>query len=290
MATAWVHGGEPARHTADVACWTEWKRRCALALCAGPTRNRLLAFARLHFRAAARKCRGLTNLGHTLRLPSRAEDMWHILETHMNTGRTRQGKRYKDWLFARAGAPGAPDLNAIEGGAALLMRTAVRYHVRAECLPPAVVSLSTPVSARSGVPLTLEDLLPGNADPSCEAARRDIRRIARRRAAGWLKRLSRPERAALLAAELNLHIGHPAVLAAAGSCRQTVSRAYTNLMIRLVHETRARHPVEDRSAVLMLILETAAALRAAVLDWAPADRKAARLLKYAAAPEAGGPP
>jgi len=88
--------------------WCEWKACCALARCANDTRARLAGFAAYRLRIAARRAAGMTNLlqGVEARLPSDPELVWHLFESHTVITHTREGKAYKEWLFARGPRPG----------------------------------------------------------------------------------------------------------------------------------------------------------------------------------------
>jgi hypothetical protein len=240
----------------------------------------LAAFAAVQCRAAFRKCRHCTNLGDAMPFAADPNEAWHLMETHMQLTRTRRGKAYKAWLMARGGGTARPDLAAIESGAALLMRTAVRLRLEREYSPRGVVSLHAPLAG--GGSLTIEDLLPDTADPAQEASRRQIRALAAHDAAAWLPGLRRTERVALLAVDLGLPFGNPRVEKAAhGANPRTLVRAYERLMYTLAARVRAAYPREDGAAVRALVFETAAAMHNAVRAWAQTDPHCAALLALA---------
>jgi hypothetical protein len=202
--------------------------------------------------------------------------MWHLLETHMTVAHTRAGKRYKDWLFARG--DGRDDLGAIEGGAAVIMRSVVRDHLRREFSPRNTMSLHQPIAFHGGHGLTLQDLLSGSADPAQEAAWREIRILGQRQAAEWLPELKHIERVALLAMELDLPLCDPVVLKVARVNSLALGRAHKGIMERVMARLQRAYAGEDRDSRLGLFLETAAALRAAAREWARTDRRARVLL------------
>lgn len=98
------------------------------------------------------------------RFASDAEDGWHRFETHLLLKNTRGGKRYKDWLFARAEHVEWHPWDAIQGGATLLLRDVVREYLRREHAPDRVTSLHRPVGMVGDSNVTLEELLPGAID------------------------------------------------------------------------------------------------------------------------------
>lgn len=132
--------------------WHAWKRACAADLCSPEEAAVLRRFGAARFALLARRA----GFRH-----DEVRDPWHLLEVHSQVGRTRAGKRYKDWLFARTQSEGDDWVRAVEAGATLLLRSAVREYVRRERAPRFVVSMDQPVEI-SGV--TLAELLPAPSD------------------------------------------------------------------------------------------------------------------------------
>src|SRR5210317_1578654 len=95
-----------------LACWMEWKARCAAALCDESTRRSLQKFAHTRFLRFYPRSIPSRVLPHRENgLP--AVDAWHLFETHLITTQTKQGKRFKDWLYARAVTSEDSPLNVI---------------------------------------------------------------------------------------------------------------------------------------------------------------------------------
>ena len=110
--------------------WVEWKELCAADLCSDTARQALREFAFLRFRKFAYQYAHRTNTGGTGALVPDAGDAWHLFETHLAVKTTKQGKRYKDWLFDRVRSTKDPPLDVVQGGASLMMRDVVRERHR----------------------------------------------------------------------------------------------------------------------------------------------------------------
>jgi len=206
-------------HSTRLGEWREWKDRCALDLCSGPTQESLAAFAATHFGRHVRRCAHITNQPY-LSSPLTGRESWHHLETFLMVRNSREGKRYKDWLFARAdGVAGDDQLDAVAGTAAFLMRDAVREHLRQEHAPRGTMSLNAPVPGAEASGLTLEDLLPGAISPADEVAAREFERLAEAHARAFFEATPRRDRVAILAKHLGLSLADPAVLQKAGCAR-----------------------------------------------------------------------
>lgn len=267
--------GEAANQAvAAVACWIEWKQRCALDLCSAAARTALRSFAGARCQNFARKCRETGRADGAAPPLLAAADAWHLLETHLVVKTDAAGKRYKDWLFARvAGRAGQAALDAIQGGATLIMRDVVREHLRREYSPREFTSLNAPLSD-GDVPLTLEDILPGGADPADEAGQREIERLAGEHASGFFREMSRRERVALLARELGLSLAHPAVARAAGCGKSMLCAAFRESVTRVAARLLADYGREDLPGVRVLTVRVLDRLTKAVLDWAAISENA----------------
>ncbi len=227
---------EASETAAAVQAWTQWRRRCAVGLCDPPVREALHRFA---FRRARSWCTRLGGAARGFTVPA-GPDAWHRLETHMTVVRSRRGAPYKQWLFARAeGLCGGDFLNAVQGGATLLLRDVLREWMRQEAAAPAVVSLEAPLPNLRG--LCLLDLLPADADPAGKAAERDLEEIGRREAAEAWAQAGRPARVGLClrAAGLPLYGQHPEKLAGCGKSR--IYAEVQQFVRRLADDLRRRH-------------------------------------------------
>ena len=160
--------------------WCQWKARCALGLCDRPTQGRLATFAMQRLRRYARRASGLTNLidGADRRLPHDAAQAWHLFETHALAVLTREGKAYKEWLFARTQNTGDAPCDVVEAGASLMLRDVARRFLMNECLRPGTRSLDAPVTGSVDETLTYRDLLPDAMTPADTLAARELDMMA----------------------------------------------------------------------------------------------------------------
>ena len=258
-----------------LADWTAWHARCALAPCPPATRDALRRFAWDRFRHYAVRSPGRP-APHDGELPS-PEDCWHLLETSLATSRTRTGKRYKEWLFARLAGSPDPPLDVIQGGASLLMRSVVARHLRSEGRSPSTVSLDAPTGS-NGEGLPLRDLLPDDAaaDAAADVGRRlDGAAVV----APFLRDLAERERLLVLAGRLGLSLAHPAVRAATGLGRSRAYVLWQHIYTRLAEAVRQRFPDEPPRTQLALASEAAAALGAELFSWGAAEKAAAPLFR-----------
>ena len=217
----------------------------------------------------------------SLRVPER--DAWHLFEVHLAVRGDRQGKRYKDWLFDRAGGLEAVGVEAVAGGAAVLMRDVVREHLRRECHPAGVLSLHAPLGTGMETGLTLEDLLPGGVDPAEAAALREFEELASAHANSLMSDMGRRERVALLAKDVGLSLAHPAVEKVAGCRKSALNSTYQEMITRVARRVRMEHPDDDVEAVRVLTVMTLSELRRRTRLWGEADRDGAALLAVAEA-------
>jgi len=212
--------------------WTAWKRLCARQLCGTDTRQRLGNFARSRFNRQLERQLAVTNLGvedAALQRPS-ADEAWHRFESYAALTQTRQGKRYKEWIFARIRPSAQSPLYIIQAGATLIMRSAVRTYLRDEYAPRRATSLDAPVGDGS---LTLGDLLPGTLDPGDDLAAGERDLLAANHAAAFLTTLSRRERVGLLAKFSGIGLDNADVQVAAGCRKSVLSQAVRDLLSRL---------------------------------------------------------
>jgi hypothetical protein len=196
---------------------------------------------------------------------------------------TREGKRYKDWLFERAGTWDAEALDVLAGGAVLILRDVVREHLRREHEPAWMRSLNGPVDTSAGEGLTLEDLLPGGIDPSDEVATREFQHLSAVHAGEFLKDMPLRERVVVLARELGLSIAHPAVERVAGCRKSLLGKSYHACFERLAGWIRRQYEEDDPEAVRILTVMTCQELGSAVRAWGAGDKNAAVLLSLAGA-------
>jgi hypothetical protein len=177
---------------------------------------------------------------------------------------TREGKRYKDWLFARVDTAADSPIDVIQGGASLIMRDVVRDYIRTEHPPSNTDSLDEPLL--KGESITLLDLLPAQPDPASDVCLREYECLAAGHADELLPAISGRERAAIAAKSLGIPLNHPEVEKAA-NCRKTaLNKAYNFFVVRTASHVRDRYPGEDPECVLTLALFTVRHIAQAILS------------------------
>ena len=252
----------PARYS-----WTEWKDRCAIGLCTGAVQSELRNFAAVHFALYLQRYSYRTNAqGGQSDLAD--GDPWHLFEAHLAVRNTRQGKKYKEWLFARLPGAERDDLEALAGGAALLLRDVAREHLRREYAPCDTISLNSPMSGVDESGMTLEDLLPGSIDPVDEVATREFERLAAGHALEFFARMGQRERIAFLAKDLGISLAHAEVEKAAGCRKSVLSQSYQTFIMNAAVEMKERYSAEDSESVRVLTLMTLQGIKACIGKWA----------------------
>ena len=261
--------------------WTQWKATCALGLCAAGTRAALQEFAHSRFcRYMASYASVVQNAGAGSLTPSPGES-WHRFETHLRLHNTREGKSYKEWIFARQALRESTLLDCIQGGATLLMRDVVREYLRRETSPANMVRLEAPLAAGAGgtdgSALTLEDLLPGAADTRDEVSEKEIRDMADAAAMPVFDAIPRRARVALLARELGLSLAHPEVVAAAGCGKSVLFTTYRKTLESLAGAVRERHPGLDRATLAELCIRLFETVRHTAVVWGRSEKDCGHL-------------
>lgn len=257
--------------------WLQWKQLCALALCRPMTQSALRDLVGRRFRQYVAGYASGPGSGTALE----PRDAWHGFETYFQLHRTRQGKGYKEWLFARGPDPAADPaaaLAAVESGVSLLLRNVVREHLRQE--RPSWRCLSTQESALGpdGPGLTLDELLPGPSDTLAEVERRELERLGQALVADCLDQLSIRERIALLARELGLSCRHAGAQQAAGCDRTALAQAFPAALKKIARQVAGAHPGESRGFLAALTLQVFQAVREALFQWLRADKARSTLL------------
>ena len=251
--------------------WTEWKTRCALDLCSDPSQGKLQSFARSRFERFLRHYSGESNL-------SLHSNPWHLFETHVTIKNTRQGKRYKDWLFARVQSSPDDPLDVIQGGASLIMRDVTRALLRSESAPRNFTSLNKPIADSDGSPVTLLDVLSSEADPVSEICRREYAEIATKHASEILRAMSRREQIVVVAKQIGLSLAHNTVEELAGCKKSVLSTAYRDLLVRIASAVKAQYQDdEDPECILSLSLMIIQQVSALAFKWAKSEKALSQL-------------
>jgi hypothetical protein len=228
--------------------WRAWKRVCAADLCDADTAAVLRRFGHARFAVYLRRT--------GCPLPE-AREAWHLFESTCQVSGTRAGKRYKDWLFARAQAMEGSWLEAIESGASLLMRSVVREFVRREHAPSFMQSLQQPVG---GGTISLEELLPDPSTASTDMDDETLRVMARALAGLLLPTMDKTERALVWAKVHDVSFADPRLINKTRLGRTMLHEQFGLFMARLTVLVRARHPKETNSVTTSLIIFTLMAL------------------------------
>jgi hypothetical protein len=260
------------RPASSPAPWIEWKERCALSLCAESTIALLQDFARQRFRNYFRTYAARSGLRSSSLSGFEGRDFWHLFETHVQINASREGKRYKDWLFARAGGPADLSAERLESGATLLMRDVVREFLRQEYSAAWMQSIQSNVRAGEEGGWTLEDLLPGEADPISDVMEREYMELADKEAARILQELSRREKIAIAAREAGLSLADPRVEQAAGCRKSMLNRAWKDVAEKVVKDIRRAWSDEDPEAVLQLTLKVFDAVKKDTISWISSEK------------------
>jgi hypothetical protein len=189
---------------------------------------------------------------------------------------TAQGKRYKDWIFARVAGSPDPPVTVIRSGATLIMRDAVREHLAREFSPRNVTSLDAPRLGRGDVP-ALRDLLPGSPDPADTAAEREYKALAVRHAEDTFRDMTPRERIALLATCIGLPLSHHAVERVARCGKSMLSDAYRDWLRHVGQSMKRRYPDDDGESVLALTLMTVERVKEIIFLWGKSEMALAPL-------------
>ena len=262
--------------------WLEWKDRCAIGLCTGPVQSELRNFAEIHFTLYLRRYAYRTN-SLCEQTDLAGGDAWHLFETYLTVRNTRQGKKYKDWLFDRMPGTERDDLEALAGGAALLMRDAAREHLRREYASSDMVSLNSPRGGPDETGLTLEDLLPGAIDPIDEVATREFKRLATMHAQEFFTKMNLREKVAFLAKDIGISLAHREVEKAAGCRKSVLNQSYQDFILNTARWMKKNYSTEDSEAVKVLTLMTLQEVKEIVRKWAGSSADISRFFSIAEA-------
>jgi len=242
--------GSMSSHITTGLAWREWKKRCAADLCEPEIAGMLHRFGALRFASMLKRV-----TSDAERNSVDGSRGWHLLETYARVSSTREGKRYKDWLFARADLQGERWLALIESGASLLMREVVRHYLREESAPAFMVSLNMKidrdiqsVSGTDG--LSLEDLLPGQMDPLDEIETREWNNLARSLAGSVILSMSLIEKVAVAARAQGVPLSDPRVIKIAGCSRSQLYAAYGECVERVARALKREHPAEEAARLI----------------------------------------
>ncbi len=219
--------------------WQLWREKCALARCTDAAQHDLQGFAFDRFNHYLQKCR------HTLAAPA-ATEAWHAFESYLALGRNRTTKAWKQWLFARSNLP--VTLDAVQGGATLVMRDVVREHLRREHTPTWITSLDAPLPSHHEedniTPLSITDLLPDPDDALRKVEANEYRTLALKLSPALDGTLSVRQKIALTVHHSGKALYHPTALTAAGCSKSSLCNAWRQAINILANGTNTALPQE----------------------------------------------
>lgn len=236
-----VGGGGAMTRAED---WRAWKKACAADLCPAETAASLRRFGAVRFAGCVRRA-GYPSLT--------TRDPWHLLETFCQVSRTRTGKRYKDWLFARAKGTGNEWTSCVEGGASLLMRSAVRDFLRGEVAPSFMTSLDKPIGNGA---FSLVDLLPDPAIRQGGLDEAEIESLAVRMADTISLSLSRVDLVLLWARTHGVSFADPKVVTMTRQGKTVLYERFQEVIEGVSRDLRKELPREEAGVLRDLLLKT----------------------------------
>lgn len=233
--------------------WGEWRRLCAIDRCAESTCASLAGFAHARFRhyAAAIVGEGVVDE----EVPDACAS-FHLVEHWMSVARPVSGRRYKEWLFARAeGQDAAARLSTILSGASLVIRSVVRKWLSGS-VRRSEYSLDAPVPGVEGV--TFVDLIP---DESAMAAEESLLRdLADSLADEIFGSMKRPTRLVMLARAARLPLYHPLLLDEIGFSKSKAANAWKEVLHDIAGHIKRRWPDEPGEWKVSLAMRTSDAI------------------------------
>ena len=217
--------------------WHEWRHRCAIAKCGRTTASALTSFVSNRFRHYAAHVVGETSA------PSETPDpaaCFCLVESWMAVSRPVSGRRYKEWLFARAkGQRGDERHGTILSGASLVVRSVVRKWLF-NSRPREQISLDAPVPGLNGV--TFLDLVP---DKSAAAVDEPLLQdLAASVAEEVFRGMNRRTKLVMLARLARLPLYHPRLLDVLGMGKTKAAETWKDVLADIARGVRRRFPDE----------------------------------------------
>ncbi len=278
-------------HLTTEEAWRAWRTACAVDLCPPADGTVLRDFGAQRFRFYLDRYASRTGHrareGQTLRVPE-DKDAWHFLETHAQVGTTREGKRYKDWLFARAETGTDTWLRVVESGASLLMRDAVREYLRREHTAAFMESLQRPAGRGDDTAYTLEELIPDQVELLGDVEAREWNELGRATAETFLTTMTARERIAVWARANSIALSDPDLTRWAACGKSALHDAYTQCVERMCAEIKRSYPAESPAIWVQLARVTLERLNGLLFQKIMAEKGAARFFKKKGSrPDAG---
>ena len=222
------------------AQWGEWRQRCAIAKCGKATAFALSSFVSNRFRHYAAHVVGETSV------PTETPDpaaCFSLVEQWMSVSRPVSGRRYKEWLFARAkGQCGEARQGTIVSGASLVVRTVVRKWLFTS-RSREVLSLDAPVPGLDGV--SFVDLVPDEKASALDDPL--LRDMAASVADTVFGKMNRRTKLVMLARLARLPLYHPRLLALFGMSKSKAANTWKEVLEDIAEVVRRRWPEESAS-------------------------------------------
>jgi len=271
--------------------WNEWKERCAVLRCSPETRAALHTFGGQRYRTLAQRCLGTINVSDVDLVSPADADAWHLLELHMTLPEAINGKAYKEWLFARIEGSGDAPFDIVQGGATLLMRSAVREHLRGEYLSASHVSANQPPPALGRTEDAMEEWLPGALDTAETVEAKELASLAEAHAGTLFEALPRRLRIALAARQLHIPLSNAGLLNLVGCQRSALHTAFREFAGRVFDYVRHHFPHDDTDTARDLALALFDRLSYLCTHWAETDHECQAILSVQrpACPATGTP-
>ena len=253
--------------------WHEWRQCCAIAKCEKATALALSSFVSNRFRHYAAHVVGETSA--PVETPDPAA-CFCLVEQWMSVARPVSGRRYKEWLFARAeGQRGELHQGTLLSGASVIVRTVVRkwlFHSR----PQTELSLDAPVPGLKGV--SFADLIPDESAATGDPLMEDL---ARNVAEEVFSKMKRTVRLVMLARASRLPLYHPRLLAEFGMRKTKAAETWKDVLTEIAERVATRWPEETASWKIELSMRAMDALDGLLARRDADGRIRARLTKLA---------
>ncbi len=246
--------------------WLEWKERCARKLCTEDTQNRLGGFAQSRFGIQLNRQISNTNLHNSdamRQLPS-ADDAWHQFESFAVLKETKEGKRYKDWIFMRTRLINTNPLDIIQSGATLIIRSVVRAYLKAEYSPKKSISMEQPLGDGN---LTVGDLLPGSVNPIDAVAENEYDSLSKRYSEKLFSSLSYRERIGLLAKFSGIALDNKEVLLCAGCGKSRLNQITHDILKKLGTDLQREYHDDGPDTIKAFTIMVIEHLEKELLKW-----------------------
>ena len=254
--------------------WREWRQCCAIAKCEKATALALSSFVSNRFRHYAAHVVGETSV--PVETPDAAA-CFGLVEQWMSVARPVSGRRYKEWLFARAeGQRGDLRQGTILSGASLVVRTVVRKWL-ITARPQTELSLDAPVPGREG--LSVADLIPDESASTMDEPFLDD--LARTVASEVFGKMKRTVRLVMLARAARLPLYHPRLLAEFGMRKTKAAETWKDVLAEIAKRVASRWPDETATWKIDLSMRALDALDGLLARRDADGRIRARLTKLA---------